>query len=54
MLIDQKRAHERILYEKFIESLSRHTPVSQIECFPVLIEIEAAESQAFSGKLKGI
>ncbi len=43
MLIDQKRAHERILFEKYIESLSRHKPVSQIELFPVVIEIEAAD-----------
>ena len=43
MLIDQKRAHERLLYEKYLESLSNHLPVSQTELFPVVIEIDPAD-----------
>lgn len=45
MLIDQKRAHERILYEKFMECFNMNTPVSQIELFPVAIELNPADWQ---------
>jgi DNA mismatch repair protein MutL len=40
MLIDQKRAHERVLYEKFMEYLSKNRPVSQTELFPATIEMD--------------
>jgi DNA mismatch repair protein MutL len=43
MLIDQKRAHEKVLYERFLDCLSNHRPVSQIELFPVVIDIGAAD-----------
>jgi DNA mismatch repair protein MutL len=43
MVIDQKRAHERILYEKYLESLSKNRSVSQVEMFPVTTEINAAD-----------
>ncbi|NBC82993.1 MAG: DNA mismatch repair endonuclease MutL [Bacteroidetes bacterium] len=39
LLIDQKRAHERILFEKYIASLLRHTGVSQESLFPGQIEL---------------
>jgi DNA mismatch repair protein MutL len=35
MLIDQKRAHERILFEKYLDCLSTGRSVSQIDLFPV-------------------
>ena len=43
MLIDQKRAHEKVLYERFLDCLSNHRPVSQTELFPVVINIGAAD-----------
>ncbi len=43
MVIDQKRAHERILYEKFLECLRKNDPVSQSELFPVTIELNPAD-----------
>lgn len=43
MLIDQKRAHERVLYEKFIDSLSNNHSVSQVDLFPVTKEINTAD-----------
>ncbi len=43
MLIDQKRAHERILYEKFLECLSNNRSVSQSELFPVTAELNPAD-----------
>lgn len=43
MVIDQKRAHERVLYEKFLECLRKNDPVSQSELFPVTIELNPAD-----------
>ncbi len=43
MLIDQRRAHERILYESFLDSLSRNRSVSQTDMFPITIELNPAD-----------
>lgn len=43
MLIDQKRAHERILFEKFLDTLSSTRGISQTEMFPVNIELNPAD-----------
>jgi len=43
MLIDQKRAHERILYEKFLENLNNNRSISQTELFPVNIELNPVD-----------
>lgn len=43
MLIDQKRAHERVLYERFMECLSKNRPVSQTELFPLNIELDPVD-----------
>ncbi len=43
MLIDQKRAHERILYEKFLECLSNNRAVSQTDMFPVTAELNPSD-----------
>ena len=43
MLIDQKRAHERILYEKYLENLNSNRSLSQTELFPVAIELNPAD-----------
>lgn len=43
MLIDQKRAHERVLYERFIDSLSNDRAVSQSDMFPVTAELNPAD-----------
>jgi len=45
MFIDQKRAHERVLYEKYLECFSMNSPVSQTELFPVAIELNPADWQ---------
>ncbi len=44
MVIDQKRAHERILYEKFMEVLKTNSIASQQELFPQKIELDAADT----------
>jgi DNA mismatch repair protein MutL len=38
ILIDQQRAHERVLYERFLHSLSNEQNLSQQQLFPVNIE----------------
>ncbi len=39
MLIDQKRAHERVLYERFLDCLGTDRAVSQTDMFPVTAEL---------------
>ncbi len=44
MVIDQKRAHERILYEKFMVVLKSDSVASQQQLFPQTIELNPADS----------
>jgi DNA mismatch repair protein MutL len=39
MIIDQKRAHERILFEKFHKNLDNNKSIGQTTLFPVTVEI---------------
>lgn len=43
MLIDQKRAHERVLFERFHECLSNNRAVSQTDMFPVTAELNPSD-----------
>ncbi len=43
MVVDQRRAHERILYERFLGSLEKKEPLAQQELFPRRIEMDAEE-----------
>lgn len=43
MIIDQKRAHERILYDKFIDALKTETLVAQNSLFPKTIQLDQAD-----------
>lgn len=44
MVIDQRRAHQRILFEKFIEIISGEEGLSQQLLFPQTIEINSADA----------
>ncbi|MEP7264961.1 MAG: DNA mismatch repair endonuclease MutL [Bacteroidota bacterium] len=44
MFIDQQRAHERILFEKYTLSLSKNIPVTQQQLFPQPLEFTANEA----------
>lgn len=44
MVIDQKRAHERILFEKFMEVLKSDSVASQQQLFPQTIELNASDA----------
>jgi DNA mismatch repair protein MutL len=43
MLLDQHRAHERVLFEKFLECLGRRSNVSQSDLFPITIELNPSD-----------
>src|SRR5450759_677142 len=43
MLIDQKRAHERVLFERFLECLSNDREVSQTDMFPVTTDLNPSD-----------
>lgn len=43
MFIDQKRAHERILYEKYLRSFAMNYPVAQRTLFPETVELDQAD-----------
>ncbi len=45
MVIDQRRAHERILYEDFLRSIDNHLAVSQRQLFPARIELNAVDKE---------
>jgi len=43
MVIDQKRAHERILYESFMDSLGNNRSATQSSLFPVVVELNPTD-----------
>lgn len=51
MVIDQKRAHERILYEQFLEVLKSDSVASQQQLFPQTIELNPADSELLNSIL---
>jgi DNA mismatch repair protein MutL len=44
MIIDQKRAHERILYERLMQVLETHEVASQQQLFPETFELNASDA----------
>ncbi|MFN8241796.1 MAG: DNA mismatch repair endonuclease MutL [Bacteroidales bacterium] len=43
MVIDQKRAHERILYERYLSCLGNNKAITQTTMFPEVIEVSPAD-----------
>jgi DNA mismatch repair protein MutL len=43
MAIDQRRAHERVLYEKYLHDLSGQKGIAQQSIFPISIDLEAGD-----------
>jgi DNA mismatch repair protein MutL len=54
MIIDQKKAHERILFEKFMFSLESKTVISQRTLFPKTIELSHKEHSLILGIIDDI
>lgn len=47
MVIDQKRAHERILFERFLRTAGLHAGIAQQQLYPVRIELNPADYNSF-------
>ena len=52
MVINQRRAHQRILYESFMDILENHEVVTQQQLFPQICEIQPAEAALLRNVLK--
>ncbi len=51
ILIDQQAAHERILFEQYLDQLDRHKGTSQQSLFPVTIDLNASDFELMSDLL---
>lgn len=51
IIIDQKRAHERVIFEQVIRSLALQEPLQQQQLFPINLEFSSADSKTLSGIL---
>jgi len=45
MVIDQREAHTRILYENFMQNFSTHISSSQRQLFPPVLQLNAADAE---------
>jgi len=54
IIIDQKRAHERILFEKIKESLAKGRGLSQKQLFPQRVELDIKEIEILSDLKKDL
>ena len=54
MLIDKQAAHERILYERFLEQLENRQGVSQQSLFPQTVSLNAADFELIRDLLPDI
>ncbi len=45
MVIDQRRAHERILFENFMRIIDNHLAISQRQLFPAVLELNAIDKE---------
>lgn len=54
MMINQRRAHERIIYEKMMASLENHQPLAQQSLFPETIKLNAGDYQVCLDMMKDL
>jgi DNA mismatch repair protein MutL len=51
MLVDQRRAHERIIYERMLAALKDQQPLAQQSLFPETVELNASDYQVIQEML---
>ncbi|MCF8278084.1 MAG: DNA mismatch repair endonuclease MutL [Flavobacteriales bacterium] len=54
IIIDQKRAHERVVYEKIVQSLALQQAPKQTHLFPINIELNSSDSKTLSSILDDV
>lgn len=54
IIIDQQAAHERILYERYLQVLSEHTSVTQHQLFPRTLSLSPADAELMKDLLKSV
>ncbi len=54
IIIDRKRAHERIVYEKIVQSLALSQAPKQQHLFPINIELSSTDSKTLTGILEDL
>ena len=52
VMIDQHRAHVRILFERYLKQLKEHTTISQGMLFPEMIELSVSQATAMESLLE--
>jgi DNA mismatch repair protein MutL len=54
MVIDQRRAHERIIYEKMMLSMENHQALAQNSLFPETVKLNAGDYQVCLDMMKDL
>jgi DNA mismatch repair protein MutL len=54
VVIDQQRAHERVLYEYFMQQMSEHRYTSQQELFPCQVSFTASDAELLEDMLEDL
>ncbi len=54
MIIDQRRAHERIIYEKMMQSMENHQPLAQQSLFPETVKLNTGDYQVCLDMMKDL
>jgi DNA mismatch repair protein MutL len=52
IVVNQKRAHQRVLYERFIESITSTKATSQQLIFPIVIKINSIQKKLYNDRNK--
>jgi DNA mismatch repair protein MutL len=54
MMVDQRRAHIRILYERYMKQMQEHTAATQGLLFPELLELSPSDAALLTGILDDV
>ena len=54
MMVDQRRAHIRILYERYLQQMQEHTAATQGLLFPELLELSPSDAALLTGMLDDV